>query len=108
MVLELAEDLGLKARENHRHIVIFPVFLAGAAAASSRLKIRAWELLSSLEEEELGYHASSACHQLQLVYERQMQQTRSGGPEEASSVDWIELLAGRGSTEHDAEYVHTY
>ncbi|PLB46978.1 hypothetical protein P170DRAFT_466345 [Aspergillus steynii IBT 23096] len=98
MVLELAEDLGHAARENHRHIVIFPVFLAGTAVTSSRLKIRAWELLSGLEEEELGYHASSTCHQLQLEYERQMRQTRSG-PEEASSVDWIELLAGRGSTE---------
>ncbi|KAK1143794.1 hypothetical protein N8T08_006045 [Aspergillus melleus] len=96
MVLELAEDLGHGAQENHRHIIIFPVFLAGTAVTSSGLKIRAWELLSSLEEEELGYHASSTCHQLQLVYERQMQHTRNG-PGEAPSVNWIGLLTEQGS-----------
>lgn len=98
MVLELVEGLGHEAREDHRHLIIFPVYLAGTAVTSSGLKIRAWELLSGLEEEELGYYASSTCHQLQLVYERQMQQARSR-PEEASAVDWIELLAERGSVE---------
>ncbi|THC95938.1 hypothetical protein EYZ11_004580 [Aspergillus tanneri] len=95
VILHLAEDMILPAHESGRHVIIFPIFLAGTVARSSGLKIRAWELLSSLEEEEMGYHASSTCHQLQLVYEQQMQQTWDGS--ETPWIDCVELLGERGS-----------
>ncbi|KAF9886200.1 hypothetical protein FE257_011923 [Aspergillus nanangensis] len=94
-VLQLAETMIPSERESQRHLLNFPVFLAGAVAASSGLKIRAWQLLSNVEEEEIGYHASTSNYLLQLVYERQMQHTGTGG--EAFWIDWVELIAEQES-----------
>ncbi|KAE8389980.1 hypothetical protein BDV23DRAFT_156080 [Aspergillus alliaceus] len=93
MVLQHAESMICKSQGNH--FMTFPLFLAGAAAGSSDLKVKAWELLSNLEESEIGYNVSTTCYILQLVYERQMQQSRNGGAS-FLEVDWVELLAERG------------
>ncbi|KAE8350171.1 hypothetical protein BDV28DRAFT_45929 [Aspergillus coremiiformis] len=94
-VLQHVEARILKIQESPRHFLIFPLFLAGVAAGSSDLKVKAWELLSSLEESEIGYNASTTCSMLQQVYERQMQQSRNGGGP-FLWVDWVELLVERG------------
>ncbi|KAL4896413.1 putative Zn(II)2Cys6 transcription factor [Aspergillus ambiguus] len=93
MILQLADTMVSRDGECGRQLVAFPMFLAGAVAASSGLKIRAWQLLSSLEEEEMGYNASTTNYLLQLVYERQMQHSRDGS--EAFWIDWMELVTGR-------------
>jgi hypothetical protein len=98
MILQLAETLIPSDGECGRNLIGFPMFLAGAVAASSGLKIRAWQLLSRLEEEEMGYNASTTNYLLQLVYERQMQHSRHGG--EAIWIDWMELVAARECPVH--------
>ncbi|KAF7597422.1 hypothetical protein BBP40_003669 [Aspergillus hancockii] len=95
MILQHAEDMVLKNPDSPQHFIIFPLFLAGATARSSALKVKAWELLSNLEESEVGYNASTTCYMLQVVYERQMQQSSNGGGS-FLWVDWVELLAERG------------
>ncbi|KAE8376837.1 hypothetical protein BDV26DRAFT_228048 [Aspergillus bertholletiae] len=94
-ILQHAEAMIVKSPGSPQHSIIFPLFLAGVAAETIDLKVKAWELLSNLEENEIGYNASTTCHMLQLVYEYQMQ--RSGnGTRPFPWIDWIGFLAERG------------
>ncbi|PLB36327.1 uncharacterized protein BDW47DRAFT_108790 [Aspergillus candidus] len=93
MILRLVEAMASTTIDSDRHLHIFPIFLAGVGAPWGDLKIRAWELLSILEEEEMGYRAAATCYMLQLVYERQMQQAEDGT--QTLAVEWMDLLSGQ-------------
>ncbi|KAE8147029.1 hypothetical protein BDV25DRAFT_161273 [Aspergillus avenaceus] len=95
MILQHGEAMIMQNEEAAPHFVIFPLFLAGVAAGSSGPKVKAWELLSSLEEKEVGSNAAMACYMLQFVYERQLQQARNSGGR-FLWVDWVELFAEHG------------
>ncbi|PYH94431.1 hypothetical protein BO71DRAFT_325475 [Aspergillus ellipticus CBS 707.79] len=93
-ILQMASTIVDRGREGDRWFIIFPVFVSGAVATSSGLKMMALELLSNLEEQEMGYSVSTTCQMLQAVYERQIQHSGRGG--HALDVDWTDLLAEHG------------
>ncbi|GAB1195332.1 hypothetical protein APSETT444_004590 [Aspergillus pseudonomiae] len=96
MILQYAEAMIVDIQGSPLHFIIFPLFLAGVAAETIDLKVKAWELLSNLERNEIGYNASTTCYMLQLVYEYQMQQRSYNGGRPFPWTGWIELLAERG------------
>ncbi|KAE8163156.1 hypothetical protein BDV40DRAFT_299691 [Aspergillus tamarii] len=97
MIFQHAEAMMVRIQGSPPHFIIFPLFLAGIAAETIDLKVKAWELLSNLEENEIGYNASTTCSMLQLVYEYQMQRSSGNSSSRAFPwIDWVELLAERG------------
>ncbi|RHZ68851.1 hypothetical protein CDV55_106546 [Aspergillus turcosus] len=99
-VFSVAEAVMAQNKENGWRSVTFPVFLAGSVTPSSDLKVRALDMLSRLEAQEIGRNATTIRYLFQVVYEGQMQQSLGvGGP---GSADWIEILA-----EHDIQGIST-
>ncbi|BAE57264.1 unnamed protein product [Aspergillus oryzae RIB40] len=96
MILQHAEATIMNIQGSLPHFIIFPLFLAGIAAETIDLKVKAWELLSNIEENEIGYNASTTCYMLQLVYECQMQRSSGNSGRPFPWIDWVELLAERG------------
>ncbi|KAI9759436.1 MAG: hypothetical protein M4579_002350 [Chaenotheca gracillima] len=74
--------------------IVFPLFMAGFAAASGEEKVLALELITALEQESLGPNTARIRHLLQLVYERQHACLVSLG--HARSVDWISIMVEQG------------
>ncbi|PWY76178.1 hypothetical protein BO70DRAFT_363739 [Aspergillus heteromorphus CBS 117.55] len=93
-ILQMASTIIDRGRAGDRWFITFPTFLSGAITASSGLKMMALELLSNIEENEVGYSASTTCQMLQAVYERQIQHSGRGG--HALEMDWIDVLAEHG------------
>ncbi|RHZ62670.1 uncharacterized protein CDV56_107867 [Aspergillus thermomutatus] len=93
-VFSVAESVMAQSKANGWRSVTFPVFLAGSVTPSSDLKVMALEMLSRLEAQEIGRNATTIRYLLQVVYERQMQQSRGVG--HPGSADWIEVLAEHG------------
>ncbi|EPS27574.1 hypothetical protein PDE_02517 [Penicillium oxalicum 114-2] len=83
-------------RRADRHFLVFPLFLAGATASASGLKMMAMELMTSMEDEEdgLGRNTATTRAILQTVYERQMDCLMRTG--HTLEVDWSELMAQEG------------
>ena len=50
MILQHAEATIMNIQGSLPHFIIFPLFLAGIAAETIDLKVKAWELLSNIEE----------------------------------------------------------
>ncbi|KAI2817775.1 transcriptional regulator family: Fungal Specific TF [Aspergillus niger] len=93
-ILQIVSGIVEKGREGDRRFIAFPIFLAGAVAPTSGLKMMALELLSNLEEGEIGYNAATTCQMLQVFFERQIQHSQRGG--HALEVEWAEVLAEHG------------
>ncbi|KAG2025665.1 hypothetical protein GB937_002385 [Aspergillus fischeri] len=93
-VFSIAESVMAQSKENCWRSVTFPVFLAGSVTPSSDLKVIALDMLSRLEVQEIGCNATSIRYLFQVVYERQMQQSRGVG--HPGSADWREILAEHG------------
>ncbi|EAW11142.1 uncharacterized protein ACLA_088310 [Aspergillus clavatus NRRL 1] len=93
-ILNLAESTMARGKEIGRRFVTFPLFLAGSTVSSSDVKSMVLEMLSGLEAEEFGRNAATTRYILQVVYERQMQQSQDGGP--VWGIDWTDLLAAHG------------
>lgn len=90
-ILRIAEQAA-HSRRADRRFLIFPLFLAGATASASGLKMMAMELMSSMEdEEEMGRNAATTRAILQVVYERQLERLMRVG--HTMDVDWVELMA---------------
>ncbi|OOF96931.1 hypothetical protein ASPCADRAFT_165160 [Aspergillus carbonarius ITEM 5010] len=58
-ILQIVSAMIEKGREGDRRYTAFPIFLAGAVSPSSGLKMMALELLSNLEDHEIGYNAAT-------------------------------------------------
>jgi hypothetical protein len=73
-ILRLAQQT-THTRRADRHFLVFPLFLAGATASASGIKLTAMELMTSMEYEEdgLGRNAATTRAILQIVYERQLE-----------------------------------
>ncbi|CAL5867716.1 uncharacterized protein PFLUO_LOCUS1935 [Penicillium psychrofluorescens] len=90
-ILRIAEQAA-HAQRADRRFLIFPLFLAGATASASGLKMMAMELMSNMEdEEEMGRNAATTRAILQVVYERQLERLMRVG--HTMDVDWVELMA---------------
>ncbi|RAL08678.1 uncharacterized protein BO97DRAFT_437458 [Aspergillus homomorphus CBS 101889] len=94
IILQISSTLLSRDRRGDKQLIIFPLFLSGAVAASSSLKMMALELLSGLEETDVGSSAATACHILQVIYERQIQHSSRG--EHAQEFSWVEVLSEHG------------
>ncbi|KAJ5582756.1 hypothetical protein N7535_001376 [Penicillium sp. DV-2018c] len=94
-ILRLAERTA-HTRRADRHFLVFPLFLAGATASASGLKMMAMELMTSMEDEEdgLGRNTATTRAILQVVYERQLERLMRVG--RTSDVDWSDLMAQEG------------
>lgn len=89
-ILRIAEDI-IRLGRFDRRFVIFPIFLAGATADfSSGLKDLATDLIFKLEQQGMGRNASTARLLLQIVYDRQAQQSIHAG--HTPDVDWIDIM----------------
>ncbi|GKZ35312.1 hypothetical protein AbraIFM66950_005907 [Aspergillus brasiliensis] len=93
-ILQIVSGIVEKGREGDRRFIAFPLFLAGAVAPTSGLKMMALELLSNLEDGEIGYNSAITCQMLQVFFERQIQHSQRGG--HALEVEWVEVLAEHG------------
>lgn len=93
-ILQIVSAMIEKGREGDRRYTAFPIFLAGAVSPSSGLKMMALELLSNLEDHEIGYNAATTCQMLQVLFEQQIQHSRRGG--HALEIEWVEVLAEHG------------
>ncbi|KAJ5774619.1 hypothetical protein N7457_009515 [Penicillium paradoxum] len=94
-ILRLAERT-TNTRRADRHFLVFPLFLAGATASASGLKMMAMELMTSMEDEEDGMGRNTATTRaiLQIVYERQLERLRRVG--HTFDVDWSDLMTQEG------------
>ncbi|KAJ5162868.1 transcriptional regulator family: Fungal Specific TF [Penicillium coprophilum] len=94
-ILRLAERT-THTRRADRHFIVFPLFLAGATASASGLKMMAMELMTSMEDEEdgMGRNAATTRAILQIVYERQLERLMHVG--HTFDVDWSDLMAQEG------------
>ncbi|KAJ5085651.1 transcriptional regulator family: Fungal Specific TF [Penicillium argentinense] len=94
-ILHIAERTA-HTRRADRHSLVFPLFLAGATAAASGLKMMAMELMTSMEDEEdgMGRNAATTRAILQTVYERQLERLMRVG--HTLDVDWADLMAQEG------------
>jgi hypothetical protein len=94
-ILRLAERT-THTRRADRHFLVFPLFLAGATASASGLKMMAMELMTSMEDEEDGMGRNTATTRaiLQVVYERQLERFMRVG--HTFDVDWSDLMAQEG------------
>jgi hypothetical protein len=94
-ILRIAEQT-THTRRADRHFLVFPLFLAGATASASGLKMMAMELMTSMEDEEdgMGRNAATTRAILQTVYERQMDCLMRVG--HTLDVDWADLMAQEG------------
>ncbi|PYI09034.1 hypothetical protein BO78DRAFT_405231 [Aspergillus sclerotiicarbonarius CBS 121057] len=93
-ILQIVSTMVERGREGDRRFTTFPIFLAGAVAPSSGLKMMALELLSNLEDHDIGYNSAATCQMLQVLFERQIQHSRRGG--HALEIEWVEVLAEHG------------
>ncbi|PYH76129.1 hypothetical protein BO82DRAFT_347741 [Aspergillus uvarum CBS 121591] len=94
MIIQMSSMLLSRDSRGDRPFMVFPLFLSGAVAAPSSLKMMALELLSRLEETDIGSNAATACHILQVIYERQIQHSSCG--EHTLGFSWAEVLAEHG------------
>ncbi|CAG7928166.1 unnamed protein product [Penicillium olsonii] len=94
-ILRLAERT-THTRRADRHFLVFPLFLAGATASASGIKMMAMELMTSMEDEEDGMGRNTATTRaiLQIVYERQLERLMRVG--HTFDVDWSDLMAHEG------------
>jgi hypothetical protein len=94
-ILRIAEQT-TQTRRADRHFLVFPLFLAGATASASGLKMMAMELMTSMEDEEdgMGRNAATTRAILQTVYERQLECLMRVG--HTLDVDWADLMAQEG------------
>lgn len=94
-ILRMAERT-THTRRADRHFLVFPLFLAGATASASGLKMMAMELMTSMEDEEdgMGRNAATTRAILQIVYERQLE--RLMHVVHTLDVDWSDLMAQEG------------
>ncbi|KAJ5748069.1 uncharacterized protein N7511_009765 [Penicillium nucicola] len=94
-ILRLAEKT-THTRRADRHFLVFPLFLAGATASASGLKMMAMELMTSMEDEEdgMGRNAATTRAILQIVYERQLERLMRVG--HTFDVDWSDLMTQEG------------
>ncbi|KAJ5235928.1 hypothetical protein N7489_006019 [Penicillium chrysogenum] len=94
-ILRLAQQT-THTRRADRHFLVFPLFLAGATASASGIKLTAMELMTSMEYEEdgLGRNAATTRAILQIVYERQLERLMHMG--HTLDVDWSDLMAQEG------------
>ncbi|KAJ6092919.1 transcriptional regulator family: Fungal Specific TF [Penicillium sp. IBT 16267x] len=94
-ILRIAEQT-TNTRRADRHFLVFPLFLAGATASASGLKMMAMELMTSMEDEEdgMGRNAATTRAILQTVYERQLERLMRVG--HTLDVDWADLMAQEG------------
>lgn len=94
-ILRLAEST-THTRRADRHFLVFPLFLAGATASASGIKMMAMELMTSMEDEEdgMGRNAATTRAILQVVYERQLERLMRVG--HTFDVDWSDLMAQEG------------
>jgi hypothetical protein len=83
-----------QTRRADRHFLVFPLFLAGATASASGLKMMAMELMTGMEDEEdgLGRNAATTRAILQTVYERQLERLMRVG----HTLDWADLMVKEG------------
>lgn len=96
-----SEILAIAERTTHtrradRHFLVFPLFLAGATAQASGLKMMAMELMTGMEDEEdgMGRNAATTRAILQTVYERQLERLMRVG--HTLDVDWADLMVKEG------------
>ncbi|KAJ5328505.1 transcriptional regulator family: Fungal Specific TF [Penicillium brevicompactum] len=94
-ILRLAERT-THTRRADRHFLVFPLFLAGATASASGIKMMAMELMTSMEDEEdgMGRNAATTRAILQVVYERQLERLMRVG--HTFDVDWSDLMTQEG------------
>ncbi|KAJ6153372.1 hypothetical protein N7497_007691 [Penicillium chrysogenum] len=94
-ILRLAQQT-THTRRADRHFLVFPLFLAGATASASGIKLTAMELMTSMEYEEdgLGRNAATTRAILQIVYERQLERLMHMG--HTLDVGWSDLMAQEG------------
>ncbi|KAJ5647573.1 hypothetical protein N7490_003945 [Penicillium lividum] len=94
-ILRIAEQT-TNTRRADRHFLVFPLFLAGATASASGLKMMAMELMTSMEDEEDGMGRNTATSRaiLQTVYERQLERLMRVG--HTLDVDWADLMVQEG------------
>ncbi|KAJ5973984.1 hypothetical protein N7481_011194 [Penicillium waksmanii] len=94
-ILQIAERT-THTRRADRHFLVFPLFLAGATASASGLKMMAMELMTGMEDEEdgMGRNAATTRAILQTVYERQLERLMRVG--HTLDVDWADLMAQEG------------
>ncbi|KAJ5083818.1 transcriptional regulator family: Fungal Specific TF [Penicillium angulare] len=94
-ILRIAEQTTNTHRAD-RHFLVFPLFLAGATASASGLKMMAMELMTSMEDEEdgMGRNAATTRAILQTVYERQLERLMRVG--HTLDVDWADLMVQEG------------
>ncbi|KAJ5678612.1 hypothetical protein N7462_006856, partial [Penicillium macrosclerotiorum] len=94
-ILRIAEQT-TSTRRADRHFLVFPLFLAGATASASGLKMMAMELMTGMEDEEdgMGRNAATTRAILQTVYERQLERLMRVG--HTLDVDWADLMTQEG------------
>ena len=94
-ILRIAEQ-STNTHRADRHFLVFPLFLAGATASASGLKMMAMELMTSMEDEEdrMGRNAATTRAILQTVYERQLERLMRVG--HTLDVDWADLMVQEG------------
>lgn len=94
-ILQIAERT-THTRRADRHFLVFPLFLAGATASASGLKMMAMELMTGMEDEEdgMGRNAATTRVILQTVYERQLERLMRVG--HTMDVDWADLMSQEG------------
>ncbi|KAJ5611540.1 transcriptional regulator family: Fungal Specific TF [Penicillium herquei] len=94
-ILRIAEQ-STNTHRADRHFLVFPLFLAGATASASGLKMMAMELMTGMEDEEdgMGRNAATTRAILQTVYERQLERLMRVG--HTLDVEWADLMAQEG------------
>ncbi|KAJ5477234.1 hypothetical protein N7539_007378 [Penicillium diatomitis] len=94
-ILRIVEETTHNRRAD-RHFLVFPLFLAGATASDSGLKMMAMELMTGMEDDEDGMGRNTATTRaiLQTIYERQMDSLMRMG--HTLDVDWSEFMTQQG------------
>ncbi|KAL4985046.1 hypothetical protein BDW68DRAFT_189976 [Aspergillus falconensis] len=93
-IFQIAAQMVGHGRQSGPLFLTFPLFLSGAVTASNEAKMTALELLAKLRETDLGCQAATTSSILQVVYEAQLQHSRSGGF--MREVDWTEVAEKHG------------
>ena len=92
-ILQTAEGVVNAGRLELRSM-IFPLFMAGFASTDGNQKMKALDMISTMEKKSIGSNTTATRHALQIVYEQQTQRFMHTG--HSLDVNWSDVMVEQG------------
>ena len=92
-ILEFASDT-VSRRQLEHGFIVFPLFMAGCAAATASDKTLARDLIHRMEQESVGKNTRATRKLLEAVYEQQKASLSS--TDQSKEVDWVQVMKDSG------------